>query len=105
MSKFSLVFLFTIMALSYSCNKDDISQTTIPDCIQTRINNNEVLGVQVIEFENELHYALYYRDVLPFGTSLDVVNENCEVMCSVGGCIISDCWFEYGDDWVILWEE
>lgn len=98
-----LVLTSAIAVLILGCRKD--CHTSLPDCLNDKIKNNEIHGNITRYDSSKGHvYEVYGGD---FSTIYD---KNCEVVCTLGGFVgVIDC-VNNGDTLVlskpvVVWEE
>lgn len=107
MKHLALVFF---VLLFISCHKSDCVDTTVPECIQSIIDDEELSAdlrtVRVQKVDNQLHYWLN-TDYVHFDGAEEIVNSACDTICYIcGECIPPDCYYDYDyDDWMVIWEK
>lgn len=113
MKRYIILILFLVTLLS--CKTDDTDNEKIPDCIKSTIEN--ILDSEPktphakfvsYNYDNELVYW-YDQGGTPEDRQDLVLNENCEIICTLGGigAPLTDCvdWENEAQFIEIIWED
>jgi hypothetical protein len=111
MSNKYLVFLFIGLTIySFTCHKDSLHQTDLPECIQNMINdlnvNSKLLSISTQTVSGEVFYRLN-TGALAYDGCDYVINAQCDTVCTLCGFQMpQECWNKYEEkQWKLIWQK
>ncbi len=102
---FILTSLITLLTLSCE-SESQLKITSIPDCVQSMIDkdtNGDILTIRV-KTSNGVYNYWINTDARTWDGIEEIVNEQCDVVCTVGGQLNPDRCFEY-NNWKVIWKK
>lgn len=105
----NLLFICLAMLAVSCCKKNDDGNDPSP-CLQEKLEafklEPDAVSIRTQTVNGETHYWLN-DNASTYDGYEDILNENCEIVCKIGGKHIPfPCIEDYNfEDWVIIWQK